>query len=342
MMYKISKEKLGSLFSAISEHAPLYMPVMKNGHSDFFLWKSGDEYCESELKTAKSAKDLFFPQSENIMSFKKTDGKFLVETNEKSFEKFVLFGVRGCDLKGIEVLDKVFLAEPKDEFYAAKRESGVIVTAACSKPEETCFCSAFGVDAASPCGDVTTWLDEGELYWKANTEKGEELTKKLSAVFEECSDESVEKIKSEIGSRLEKLPLRSLSLDGWGESAVKERFESEIWKKLSESCLGCGACTFVCPTCQCYDIRDYNTGHGVKRYRCWDSCMYNDFTMMAHGTPRPTQMQRFRQRFMHKLAYFPANNGGEFSCVGCGRCIRKCPSKLNIVKVIRAFGGSEK
>ena len=70
--------------------------------------------------------------------------------------------------------------------------------------------------------------------------------------------------------------------------------------------------------------------------------MYNDFTMMAHGTPRPTQMQRFRQRFMHKLAYFPANNGGEFSCVGCGRCIKKCPSKLNIVKVIRAFGGSEK
>lgn len=341
-MYKISKEKLDSLFAAISEHAPLYMPILKNGHSDFFPWKSGDEYCESELKTAKSAKDLFFPQSENIISFKKTDGKFLVETNEKSFEKFVIFGVRGCDLKGIEVLDKVFLAEPKDEFYAAKRESGVIVTAACSKPEETCFCSAFGVDASAPCGDVTTWLDENTLYWKANTEKGAELTKEISGVFEECSEDSADEIKKEIGSKLEKLPLHSLSLDGWGESAVKERFESENWKKLSESCLGCGACTFVCPTCQCYDIRDYDTGHGVKRYRCWDSCMYNDFTMMAHGTPRPTQMQRFRQRFMHKLAYFPANNGGEFSCVGCGRCIRKCPSKLNIVKVIRAFGGSEK
>lgn len=341
-MYKIEKAKLSSLFSEISKAAPLYMPIMKNGHSDFYPWGEGDEYCESELKTAKSAKDLFFPQSENIISFKKTDGKFVVETNQKCFDKFVLFGVRGCDLKGIEVLDKVFLSEPVDEFYAAKRESGVIITTACSKPEETCFCSVFGVDASAPCGDVTTWSNGETLYWKANTEKGKELTKSLSAVLCECGDESADEIKNEIAEKLKKLPLASLSLDGWGEKAVSERFESENWKKLSESCLGCGACTFVCPTCQCYDIRDYNTGHGVKRYRCWDSCMYNDFTMMAHGTPRPTQMQRFRQRFMHKLAYFPANNGGEFSCVGCGRCIKKCPSKLNIVKVIRAFGGSEK
>ena len=341
-MYKISKDKLSLLFSEISKSAPLYMPILKNGHSDFYPWNEKDEYCESELKTAKSAKDLFFPQSENIISFKKQNGKFIVETNQKSFEKFVLFGVRGCDLKGIEVLDKVFLAEPVDEFYAAKRASGVIITTACSKPEETCFCSAFGVDASAPGGDVTTWLDESNLYWKANTEKGEELTKLLSSVLSECDETGADSFKNEISEKLQKLPLSSLSLAGWGESAVKERFESENWKKLSESCLGCGACTFVCPTCQCYDIRDYDTGHGVKRYRCWDSCMYNDFTMMAHGTPRPTQMQRFRQRFMHKLAYFPANNEGEFSCVGCGRCIKKCPSKLNIVKVIRAFGGSEK
>ena len=341
-MYKISKDRLGLLFASIAENAALYLPVMKNGQSDFYRWNEGTEYCESELKTAKSAKDLFFPQSENIISFKKKDGRFVVETDEKSFDSFVLFGVRGCDLKGIEVLDRVFLAQPVDEFYAAKRESAVVITTACSKPEETCFCSVFGVDASAPAGDVTTWFTNDELFWKANTEKGEKLTAAVASLLTECDDNAADSVKEKISSALKKLPLGSLSLDGWGESAVSERFESENWKKLSESCLGCGACTFVCPTCQCYDIRDYDTGHGVKRYRCWDSCMYNDFTMMAHGTPRPTQMQRFRQRFMHKLAYFPANNGGEFSCVGCGRCIKKCPSKLNIVKVIRAFGGSEK
>ena len=84
-----------------------------------------------------------------------------------------------------------------------------------------------------------------------------------------------------------------------------ELFNSDKWAGLSEACLGCGTCTFVCPTCQCYDIRDFDTGHGVQRFRCWDSCMYSDFTKMAGGQPRPTQLERFRQRFMHKLVYYP-------------------------------------
>lgn len=66
--------------------------------------------------------------------------------------------------------------------------------------------------------------------------------------------------------------------------------------------------------------------------------MYADFTKEAAGNPRSTQMQRFRQRFMHKLVYFPANNDGEYGCVGCGRCVKKCPIHMNIVKVIKALG----
>ena len=135
-----------------------------------------------------------------------------------------------------------------------------------------------------------------------------------------------------------KLPLKDLSLANWGADAAQRNFDSPLWEQLYKPCLACGTCTFVCPTCQCYDIKDYDTGRGVQRYRCWDSCMYSDFTMMAHGNNRTSQMQRFRQRFMHKLAYFPANNDGMFSCVGCGRCVDKCPSRLNIAKVIKAFG----
>ncbi len=115
-------------------------------------------------------------------------------------------------------------------------------------------------------------------------------------------------------------------------------FELPVWGKLSESCLGCGTCTFVCPTCQCYDIQDRDAkGGGVRRFRCWDSCMYSDFTLMAHGNPRTTQLQRFRQRFMHKLVYYPQNYDGAFSCVGCGRCVEKCPASLNIVKVMKTL-----
>ncbi len=65
------------------------------------------------------------------------------------------------------------------------------------------------------------------------------------------------------------------------------------------------------------------------------------FTMMAAGNNRTTQLQRFRQRFMHKLVYFPDNNDGMYSCVGCGRCVEKCPQSLNIVKVIKRMGGTK-
>ena len=139
---------------------------------------------------------------------------------------------------------------------------------------------------------------------------------------------------------IEKLPLSHLDLSRFKPENTMELFDSPIWEELYKPCLACGTCTFVCPTCQCYDIRDFDGGKaGIQHYRCWDSCMYSDFTMMAHGNMRTSQLQRFRQRFMHKLVYYPANNDGMYSCVGCGRCVSKCPSSLNIVKVIKKLGG---
>ena len=248
-----------------------------------------------------------------------------------------MFGVKPCDVRGIEVLDKVFLADPVDTFYQARRNNGIIVSLACSEPEESCFCKAFGIDCTEPTADVSMWMAEDYIYLKSNTQKGELLTSSIKDLLETSDEEEVNKQKENVKTIIEKLPYMNLSLDGWNGEVLDEKFNSELWEELYKPCLACGTCTFVCPTCQCYDIKDYDTGHGIKRYRCWDSCMYSDFTMMAHGNNRTSQMQRFRQRFMHKLVYFPANNNGMYSCVGCGRCVEKCPSALNIVKVIKSF-----
>ncbi|MCI5829982.1 MAG: 4Fe-4S dicluster domain-containing protein, partial [Spirochaetia bacterium] len=106
--------------------------------------------------------------------------------------------------------------------------------------------------------------------------------------------------------------------------------------------VGCGTCTYVCPTCMCFDVRDFKTtDHGIRQVRCWDSCMYNDFTQMAAENPRHTQKERSRQRFMHKLMYYPMAHDGMFSCVGCGRCLESCPINMNVVKVIKAINESD-
>lgn len=338
-MLKISKENLNGLYRKLSAVMPLYMPLKKAGEVNYGLWTEGAESSVETLKTVKSPKDLFFPQSETMMKFK-TEGKSIEIVDVREEKKpFVLFGVRACDFKAFDVLDRVFLADPVDTYYQSRREAGVIVTLACSRPEESCFCKAFGIDAAEPMGDVTAWMDENYLYWRANTEKGKALTATVSELFEEGGDKQVNEQQEKTRGIIEKLPFSQLDLSRFKGENLNELFEAPEWQTLSEACLGCGACTFVCPTCQCFDIRDFKTKEGVIRYRCWDSCMYSDFTLMAAANSRTTQLQRYRQRFMHKLVYYPAQHEGLYSCVGCGRCVNKCPQRLNIVKVIKTLGG---
>jgi heterodisulfide reductase subunit C len=336
-MFKIAKENLAALFQAIAADQQLILPVNNNGQANFATWTEGADVDLDSLKTVKSPKDAFFPQCENLYTCYTDGNNIKVEPEALQNQSFVVFGMKACDIKGVEVLDKVFLADPVDTFYAARRKHGTIVALACHEPEESCFCKVFGIDCAEPVADVATWMVEGELYWKALTEKGEALTKVVAGLLTETDEAKVEEEKAAIRAIVEKLPYSNLSLEGWNGDVLLEKFDSPVWEELYKPCLACGTCTFVCPTCQCYDIKDYNTGNGVQRYRCWDSCMYSDFTMMAHGNNRTSQMQRFRQRFMHKLVYFPANNDGMYSCVGCGRCVDKCPSALNIVKVVKAF-----
>ena len=338
-MYKIAKENLSALFQLIAETRELYLPVKTAGQTNFAAWSEDAEVDLDTLKTVKSAKDAFFPQSEGLYTVKKEGKKMSVEPERLKEQEFVVFGMKACDVKGLEVLDKVFLSDPVDTFYAARRDHGTVVAMACHEPEETCFCKVFGVDAANPASDVAVWTVGDELYWKALTEKGEALTESVKELLTEdgAGEAAVEAEKENIHKIVEKLPYMNLSLEGWNGDALSEKFDSPVWEELYKPCLACGTCTFVCPTCQCYDIKDYTAGNSVSRYRCWDSCMYSDFTMMAHGNNRTSQMQRFRQRFMHKLVYYPANNDGMYSCVGCGRCVEKCPQALNIVKVVKAF-----
>ncbi|MDO5344676.1 MAG: 4Fe-4S dicluster domain-containing protein [Lachnospiraceae bacterium] len=343
-MFKIKKSDLPALFQEIGRKNELYLPVKEAGQVNFGVWEENAQVDLDTLKSVKSPKDIFFPQCENLYSCKRDGKKLTVEPEALKSQPFVVFGMRGCDVKGLTVLDQVFLSDPVDTFYQARRNMGTIVALACHRPDESCFCKVFGNDAAQPEADVAAWLTEEALYWQPLTEKGTDLTGQVQALLKEADagdEAAVEQEKAVIRAIVEKLPYSSLSLEGWNGEAEQKRFDSQLWEELYKPCLACGTCTFVCPTCQCYDIKDYTAGNEVRRYRCWDSCMYSDFTMMAAANNRTSQMQRFRQRFMHKLVYFPANNNGMYSCVGCGRCVEKCPASLNIVKVIKRFAAED-
>ncbi len=336
-MKKIAYQNIDKLYGELASILDLYLPIKKAGALNFEKYEDGKDVDIETLQTVKSAKDLFFPQVENFIDFK-TDGTKIeiIDTREKR-EEFAIFGVRACDLKSFEVLDKVFLQEPVDSMYKNKRDNAVIFTLACQNPQASCFCKVFDIDASSPKGDVECHLVDGYLFLNAITEKGANLVNKLTCL-EDANSESVDKQKQEIKAKIDALPFSNLDLSTFKGENLMELFDRKEWEELSKACLGCGTCTFVCPTCQCFDVKDFKTNNAVKRFRCWDSCMYSEFTKMAAENPRKNQMQRFRQRFMHKLVYYPSNNGGLYSCVGCGRCVKKCPQSLNIVKVIKKLG----
>ena len=338
-MRKIALNQLDALLAAIAAQQKLYVPIDTAAGAQFAPWSDGCKVSDA-LNTVRSPKDFFFPQTETLMKFR-MEGKSIeiIDTRTES-EPFVVFGVRACDAQAFDVLDRVFLADPVDTYYQNRRTHGVIVTMACTRPHETCFCGTFGIDPAAPAGDVACWKTADALYLDAKTDKGAALLDSVAALTEPADDAAVTAQQTEIRARMQRLPLANLRADAFGAGKTEAFFNDPAWAALSESCLGCGTCTFVCPTCQCYDIKDFNTGHGVQRFRCWDSCMYSEFTKMSAGQPRLTQLERFRQRFMHKLVYFPTNNDGMFSCVGCGRCVAKCPIQMNIVKVMKTLGGN--
>jgi len=299
------------------------------------------KYADFFETTDRGAKPYFFPQVEDLMKFQREGKNIEMFDIRAEVKDFVVYGVHACDAKALIVLDNVFLSDPVDSYYKARRDHGIIVALACHEPEESCFCTVFGIDPADPTkakADVATWIVDGELYWKPISAKGEALTESVKSVMADADDAKVEAEKSAIAAIADKLPNGKLSLEGWGtEEVTMEKFNSPLWNELYKGCLACGTCTFSCPTCQCYDIKDYTTKDGIQRYRCWDSCMYSDFTLMAGGNNRTSQMQRFRQRFMHKLVYYPTRYNGMYSCVGCGRCVDKCPQNKNLVKVLKAF-----
>lgn len=342
-MFAISKDKIDELFALIGEKQPLYLPVDNNtGKADFKKWEKGVK-LSSNLKTVRSAKDFFFPKTEHMVSYEMSGKEVKVTDPRKEVEDFVIFGVRACDAVGFTVIDNVYLnMNPVDSYYKNRRDHGTVITLACNEPAKTCFCSTYGIDASLSAdkngskGDVSAWLSDGKYFFEANTEKGKAFVEKAKAVLKDEDAKAVDSLKKEISDKIEKLPFAHLDLSKFQGKDMLKIFNSKIWDKVSEPCVGCGTCTYVCPTCMCFDVRDFKTNNGIRQIRCWDSCMFNDFTQMAAENPRHTQKERSRQRFMHKLMYYPMAHEGLFSCVGCGRCLESCPVNMNVVKVIKA------
>src|SRR5699024_4990661 len=119
-MKQIAVSGLPQLLEAMAALEALYLPVQQGRSAQFTRYEAGMELSQ-DLNTGRSAKDLFFPQVENLVDFQVSGKNIEVVEHRDPGEDFILFGVRACDCRSFDILDRVFLSEPQDTFYASRR-----------------------------------------------------------------------------------------------------------------------------------------------------------------------------------------------------------------------------
>jgi ferredoxin len=288
--------------------------------------QSSDEIVFEFERTALSPKTYLLPDTQIILEMEKRDKD--VTLNEPALgREQVIFGIRPCDARGLRALDALLLGRaPIDVYYAERREATTLVGLACPQLWDDCFCTSLGStpDDGSAV-DLMLYESDTDYLLSSNTEKGEMLLDQLEASETEqaypASDTSGERV-----------PVQPP--EDW-----QPLFDSHYWQRLAERCLSCHACTYVCPTCRCFDVRDDTAAAGpgyarIQRLRAWDSCMAAAYRRIAGGhNPRPAKAQRLRNRYYCKFCYSPLDFGA-VACVGCGRCITACPVGIDIAEML--------
>ena len=333
MKLKLDKKDFKPFLQSLMDEYDLFAPVqLAEGVSAYKKIDLPDEVLLSASNPQKSAKEVFFPQSETMFRYEKAGKEHRVTSTEGVERKRVILGARPCDIQAVSLLDHVFSAkEYTDVYYANKRKATTMIGMACDQPLSTCFCTSMNGGPFSREGSDLFLIDLGEAYWV------ELLTEKGMAFGQSKFLKKAQKKDLTLGKAIEEKASKkmepSIPVEGI-DKRLDQMVESPFWERVQEKCLGCRVCTYLCPTCHCFDIVDEALTDKGQRVRNWDSCLSSLYSQETSGhNPRPTNRERTRQRIMHKFNYFP-KNFDRIACVGCGRCILYCPANFDIRQTI--------
>jgi ferredoxin len=334
---KYSKEDWNKALEDLSRELRIYVPVRSGDFHNFKVLEEGVKPDFSFRNTRLSPKFLAQPQSERMFEYNlEQDGEeaHILRESPKDFSPQAVVGIRPCDAHAFELV-KVNFDNPafRDPWWVRRYESTTFVGLGCNDPCSTCFCTSTGSGPFSEKGLDVLLYDLGEDFLaRAITEKGETFLEKMKGGIERDKEalRQVEGLKEAAPGKIRS----SLETDRLKDQSVNGLFEAPFWEEVAFACLNCGTCTYLCPTCWCFDIQDEVQGKEGDRIRNWDACMFPLFTLHGSGhNPRDNKFQRVRQRFMHKLKYYVDKYGDGVACVGCGRCVQFCPVNIDIREV---------
>jgi ferredoxin len=249
-------------------------------------------------------------------------------------KRIALFGVRPCDLRAIEIQDKVFLAGPyADIRYQARRSELFVIALNCTHSGDLCFCVATGGRPEAEHGyDLAlTELDKGYLIQSGST-AGRNVLDRLNIRTASSAQRKVARDGQAAARRQQAEQPQAQQLPNPADCLnLLNLTDHPEWDAVAERCLACGNCTQVCPTCFCHKAVEHSSldQSQSEHSRDWDSCFSDQHSYFAGRVVRDTTQQRYRQWLTHKFASWQ-QQFGESGCVGCGRCISWCPAGIDV------------
>jgi ferredoxin len=322
-------------------------PVMDQG---FYLFKPLESEKVPDMgftNTRLSAKGIIYPQSQTLFNYSldpnREDHHLLTEP-EDAHRLTAVIGIRPCDAAAFVQVKRNFDApDYQDPYWLSAYENTVLVGLACDQPRSTCFCTTAGGGPYHEDALDILLVDEDDHYLaRVVSEKGAAFLAK--AGWTETADNDL--AMKTIATRKEAAENRissTIKTNHLADAETMAIYDAPFWDDVAFACINCGTCTYLCPTCWCFDIQDETHGMSGQRMRSWDSCMFPLFTLHGSGhNPRGQKVQRVRQRFMHKLKYYVDKYEAGIQCVGCGRCVDQCPVNIDIRKVCELMNNAGK
>jgi ferredoxin len=333
-MEAVFVSELKPFLDAVAGQMELYYPK-KSG--DYYVFSkyipSAETLLEfNNIRACTPVKEFLLPVCELAATYPES-----LET--KQIEPFAVFGLKDCDLRSIEVLDKVFAEEEfEDPFYTSRREQMFIITSDCREPGESCFCNVLNGRPFADSGfDLNVSQMRDGFIIEAGSDKGKDFIEKHSQLFSDVPEALLDEREKNQVQTQEQLEQNNaeLKFDKPIKEAVEGSEESDVFDEEAKTCIECQACTRICPTCHCFYLYDAKQQDYFAKMKMWDSCMRMAYAAVAGGAnPHKILGDRIKHRLMHKFVYFLDRYGIDM-CVGCGRCVDAEAGGVDLRKLLK-------
>lgn len=314
----ITKQAWHDFLTSRIDAYQIYAPIQKFNALDYQPLALQDipNIIYNLPKPITPLKVFFLPIKENVVA------------ESPQPQSSIIIGCPACDLQALDILDEIYLKAPfTDPFYQRKREDTLIIGTDCHTTQEHCHCTTYDLlPIPDKHADLLLSVMDNDVIIEIKSAKGKAFIDKINSKTT-ASDALTNRLAKQRASVVHQLHSTNQHLPNYQTTGeLIKNSDDSIWENYSKTCVSCGACATICPTCTCFLLVERP---GFEKIRQMDACQLPGFARIAAGEdPLGSKATRFRNRYLCKYVWKP-EKFNSIACTGCGRCIETCIGNIN-------------